>query len=257
MTEVGEFHAVGVGEERLSLPAVLAVAKYAGHIEFLQVAIEAALIRRAARELGIVATPAELQAAANSFRAERKLYAAADAQAWLAARHLTMGEWQAGLELDVLTRRVRDTVTTSKIEPHFAQHMLSFEQVLVSHLLVPDENLARELMAQIEDDGADFHALARRYSVDAATRLAGGYLGIVRRGELTAAAQAAVFGAQPGEVVGPFETRAGWRIMKLESSHPAQLDEATRTEIQGTLFAEWLAAQHENTVIQSPLLDLR
>jgi len=257
MSTASEFHAVSVGEEHLSLPAVLAVAKYAGHTEFLQVAIEAALIRRAARELGIVAAAAELQEAGNTFRAERKLYAATDAQAWLAMRHLTTAEWQAGLELDVLTRRVRDEVTEKKIEPHFAQHLLTFEYVTVSHLLVQDENLARELMAQIDEDGADFHALARQYSIDAATRPASGYLGIVRRGELTPAAQAAVFGARVGAVVGPFETRAGWRIIKVESVHPAKLDETTRDEIKSTLFAEWLKAQRENTRIQAPLLDLR
>jgi parvulin-like peptidyl-prolyl isomerase len=168
-----------------------------------------------------------------------------------------MGEWQAGLELDVLTRRVQDAVTEKKIEAYFAQHLLSFEHVTISHLLVPDENLARELMAQIEEDGADFYALARRYSTDAATRPASGYLGIVRRGELTPAAQAAVFGAQPGEVVGPFETRASWRLVRVEDVHPASLDDLTREEIKNTLFREWLAAQRENTPIRTPLLDVR
>lgn len=257
MSIVSEIDAVSVGDEQFSLSAVLSVAKYAGHVEFIQVAVEAALIRRAARELEIVATAAELQEAANSFRSERKLYAAADAQAWLAARHLTMTEWQAGLELDVLTRRVRDRVTEKMIEPHFAQHLLTFEHVTVSHLLVAEENLARELLAQIEEDEADFHALARRFSTDASTRPAGGYLGTVRRGELTPAAQAAVFGARPGEVVGPFETRTGWRLIKVESLRPAVLDEGTREAIRSTLFVEWLAAQREHTRIQAPLLDLR
>lgn len=257
MATASDYPAVQVGDDFITLSQVLAVAKYSGQVEFIEVALEAALIRRAARELGEVASAAELQEAASDFRSERKLYAAADAQAWLAARHLTVAEWQLGLELDVLTRRVRNRVTEPQVESHFARRLLSFEHVMVSHLLTPDESLARELKAQVVEDEADFHVLARRHSTDECTRPSGGYRGMVRRGELLPAAQAAVFGARPGEVVGPFETREGWQLILVESTHPACLNETTREEIKSTLFAEWLQSQHRNTRIQAPLLDLR
>jgi len=256
MANIGDYEALTVDGEPVSLRDLIAAAKYAGKTEFVELAVEAALLRRAARELDIEATAEDLQEAANTFRKARGLYNAQEAQAWLTAHHLSMEEWQAGLEFDVLTRKVREAVTEKKIEPHFAQHLLSFEHVTLSQILVKDEHLARELLAQVAEEDADFHALARRYSTDAATRPAGGYLGIVRRGELPAAVQAAVFGARPGETAGPFETREGWQIVRVESVRPAVLDEETREEIRRALFAEWRARVRENARVGAPLMAL-
>ena len=121
---------------------------------------------------------------------------------WLVENHLTFDEWGAMLEGGLLARRVRKAVTGKKIEPYFAQHRLDFDRATISRLVVAQEGLARELRAQIVDEDAAFHALARRHSTEAATRPMGGYAGEVKRGDLPAALQAEVFGGQPGDVVG-------------------------------------------------------
>src|SRR5207248_4911465 len=136
----------------------------------------------------------------DDFRAERRLFDVAATEQWLAEKQLNFDDWGVMIEGQLLARRVREAVAKKKIEPHFAQHRLDFDRATISRLLVADEELARELRAQIADDEADFHALARRYSIETATRPMGGYAGEVKRGELPAAVQADVFGGQPGEV---------------------------------------------------------
>src|SRR5262249_184124 len=100
-----------------------------------------------------------------------------------------------------------------------------------------------------------FHALARRYSIDPATRTAGGYAGKVRRADLEALVESAVFGVQPGKTVGPFKGNDGWELIKVESLHPAKLDEAMRERIASELFAGWLGDRRLKARIRAPLFD--
>src|SRR5436309_614374 len=76
--------------------------------------------------------------------------------------------------------------------------------------------LARELLLQITEEGADFHAAARRFSCDPDTRKLGGYAGWARRGSLPPAERAAAFAAAPGAPIGPFRTREGWLLYMVE-----------------------------------------
>src|SRR5205823_3598431 len=153
-----------------------------------------------------------------------------------------------------LARRVREAVTAKKIEPYFAQHRLDFDRATISRLVVAQEEIARELRAQIADEDADFHALARRYSIETATRPMGGYAGEVKRGELPAALQAEVFGGQAGEVAGPVRIREGWQLVKIEALRPAALDEPVRAAIEALLFEDWLAARRKAARIRVRLL---
>ena len=67
--------------------------------------------------------------------------------------------------------------------------------------------------------------------------------------------EAAVFGAQPGQTVGPIKTYAGWQLVKLESIHLAKLDEPLREKIKSLLFEEWLASERRKAKISIPLFE--
>jgi parvulin-like peptidyl-prolyl isomerase len=255
VSEIAEFTALQVNGEEISLGSLLRQAKFAGRLEWVQAAVDAALVRQEAAERGITVSAEELQQAADRYRTERSLADSAATHAWLAARHLTVDDWVESLEEELLAAKVRVAVAGGRVEQHFAQHLLTFEWAVISHILVEEEGLAWELMAQIEDDDADFYALARRYSRDAATRHLGGYMGRIRREDLPAALRAAVFGAKPGEAVGPVQTRQGWRLARVEERHPPVLDDAIREQIAAQLWEEWLAARRKNSEIRRPLLE--
>ncbi|NOT63205.1 MAG: hypothetical protein HOP19_23595, partial [Acidobacteria bacterium] len=78
--------------------------------------------------------------------------------------------------------------------------------------------------------------------------------GTVRRADLTAAAEAAVFNAKPGQVVGPVKTTKGWELLRIEALQPATLDDATLITIKKRLFDEWLQDARANARLHQPLL---
>ena len=255
MTSLSEYIALEINGETISLQEVLRFAKWRGESTFIKDAADAVLIRQAAVELGIRASDEELQQAADDFRAERDLYDAETTEEWLVANYLSYEEWEALLEDEIIKRKLRDVLTGGSVEKYFAEQGLSFDAAAVSRLVLKAEDIARELRAQIVEDGANFHTLAREHSIDLATRPAGGYSGLVRRSEMEAAMEAAVFGAQPGKTVGPIKTCDGWELVKVEALHPATLDDGMRETIKSLLFSEWLTERRLKAKISVPLLE--
>ena len=102
------------------------------------------------------------------------------------------------------------------------------EQVRAHHILIqiPDDEgegaleaaseRAQTLLARIEA-GEDFEALAREHSEDPASRDSGGDLGFFRRGQMVGEFEAAAFGADPGELVGPVQSAFGIHLIRVDS----------------------------------------
>lgn len=254
MTELSEHIALEINGQEVGLSEVVRSAKWRGQLSFLRDAINTVIIRQEAERRGLTVPDDELQQAADEFRISHDLHDAEATEQWLTANYLTVEEWERLLEEEVLARKLRDLQTNGRVEQHFAENRLSFEAATVSQLIADSEDVARELRSQIVEEGVDFHALARQYSKDEATRLAGGYMGRIRRTDMEAAVEASVFGAKPGKVVGPLKTDAGWILAKIEALHPAQLNDATRASIKQTLFEEWLAELRRRARIRIPLL---
>lgn len=254
MQSLSEFIALEVNGEAVSLSDVLRLAKFWGDLKFLQDSIDAALVRQAAGQHGIEVSGDELQQAADEFRLARELHDADATEQWLAAQHLSYEDWELMLEGEIIASKLREELTAGRVEQHFAEQKLTFDSAVLSRIVAPNEDVARELRAQIVEDDADFHALTRSYSVEEATRAAGGYVGTVRRTELEATVESAVFGASVGKVVGPFKTDEGWCLFKIEAVNRAALDEATREAIKSRLFDEWLSERRRKANINVPLL---
>jgi putative peptide maturation system protein len=254
MPRLSEYIALEIEGETISLREVLRFAKW-GRSTFIKDAVDAVLIRQAAAERGIKVSDEEFQQEADSFRTERDLYDADTTEAWLAENYLSYTEWEALLEDEMIKRKLRDALTAGAVEKHFVEQRLSLDAAAISRLVLKEEGVARELRAQIVEDGADFHALAREYSIDPATRPAGGYAGRMRRSEMEAGMEAAIFGAQPGKTVGPIKTYDGWELVKVEALHPAILDDAMRETIKSELFGEWLNKRRLKAKISMPLLE--
>jgi parvulin-like peptidyl-prolyl isomerase len=151
---------------------------------------------------------------------------------------------------------LRETLTLGKVEQYFAERRLSFDAATVSRLVLEHEDVARELRAQIVEDGVDFHTMARQYSIDEASRPTGGYSGEISRQEMDAELEATVFGSEPGDTIGPIKTENGWELIKLEELHRAKLDEVTREKIEAILFDDWLTERRLKALIKLPLLEI-
>ena len=76
------------------------------------------------------------------------------------------------------------------------------------------EDLARRAALLATEPGGDFAELARRWSDDPAAARTGGYLGIVRHGQLDLGVENLLFRLRPGEVGGVVETEYGWHVIR-------------------------------------------
>ncbi|MBN9318880.1 MAG: peptidyl-prolyl cis-trans isomerase [Caulobacterales bacterium] len=151
-------------------------------------------------------------------------------------RKLLAGEAvKRGLDKEVATQRQlaagRDRVLADALVDSAVQKAVSenaIQQLYQEQLKLAresDEFRARQIVLPNQADaeaakkllqaGGSFEALAMERSTDAATRFNGGDLGYFAS-DVMPDYSAALGAAKPGAVVGPFQTEAGWVLLKLE-----------------------------------------
>jgi parvulin-like peptidyl-prolyl isomerase len=209
-------------------------------VPLLRQAVTRAYLLHQAREAALAITPGELQKAADRFRHRQGLTTSEQTHRWLAQEGLTVEDFEAGLESDLLVARLKDHWTGPRIAAHFAAHRDRYAQARLRQIVVASEEVARELLAQITEEGRDFAELARQHSLHAPSRLAGGSLGLVPRFALPTAAAKAIFAARAGAIVGPVASDQGPLLYLVEDLSEPALDDTTAALIREELFGDWL-----------------
>src|SRR5262245_23892234 len=191
----------------LSLGEALASWKARGLLRGLLLAAAAdALVREEARRAGVAVSVEELQAGADGVRAARGLHSAARTAAWLEGLGLSADDFEAWVEQRLLGGKLPAAIPAATVRAAFEREREGFGRVRLRGMTVPSEGVARELLARLTEEGGDFADLAREFSLDPATRAAGGDLGVVARRQLDPALAGPIFAAAPGQVVGPLTT---------------------------------------------------
>jgi peptidyl-prolyl cis-trans isomerase SurA len=116
-----------------------------------------------------------------------------------------------------------------QVMEHFSKSDSTPERVHARHILLQakispaDEERARKRALAVRDSllqGANFAAMARRYSMDTATKDSGGYLGEVPVTGLPQTFQEPLTGLGAGEVSVPLKGEAGYYVFKLAGRVP-------------------------------------
>jgi putative peptide maturation system protein len=257
MSALASVESIRINGKPIQLDEVLHSLKVLGDLEnLLDQLVEDRLIADAARAEGVVLDDDELQKAADTYRQSQGLQKAAETRAWLEKHYLAIEDLQARIERPLLRRKLAEHLAQGQTERYFVENRAQFDRARLAQIVVDRDGVAAELLSQLVDDGADFAALARKYSLDTQTRQAGGLLGVVARKSLSSAIEAAVFGARPGDVVGPFQTGKGYHLIKVEEILPAQLDARTTETIRDRIFADWLRQRKLQSQVEMPLLKL-
>jgi len=207
---------------------------------------EAALVGvvlAAARQRGLAVSDDQLQQAADRYRADRGLYAAAETLEFLRRHGLTDEDLERFCEYQVLAAALKDQLAGDPaVEAYFVVHRGLFDRAKVSVIRLATAGQAEEVLMRITEDGEDFGQLARQLSLDPATRPGGGYLGEVSRATFPPPLAARVFNARPGDVLGPFEADGGAQLLRVEGIARAELTGPVRAEIRERIFLEWTRA---------------
>jgi peptidyl-prolyl cis-trans isomerase C len=99
-------------------------------------------------------------------------------------------------------------------------------------IVTPDQASAEAIRKQI-GAGGSFDKLAAEHSTDAESKSSGGDLGYFTPDVMPAAYGRVLEGAKPGQLLGPFQSDAGWVLLKVEDRRkqaPPTLD-ASRPQI--------------------------
>ncbi|HOK45207.1 MAG TPA: peptidylprolyl isomerase [Bryobacteraceae bacterium] len=237
------------------LPAADAVRRSIIHQEeFLERSIELLLLRQYAASHGIVNTDEQLQLALDEMRYQRGLESVEKARQWMKANHQTELSLQDAIDGMLIRNKVRNSIPEEQIAAYYAEHQLEFEKVTLYSIRLDSEEKAKELYAQITEEGANFHVLAMEHSTDSETAPKGGYVGEMTRAMLSGEIEAAVFKAKPGDVIGPIKTSKGWNLFKVAKIHKPTLAEV-RSNIQMTLFLQLLAKLRAEAKIEYPIFE--
>lgn len=138
-------------------------------------------------------------------------------------------------------------ITEADMVAHYQRQVqaLGTEEVRLRHVLLPDEQQARQVQAQLAG-GAAFETLAAQVSRDNSTRERGGLSDWVAVGSLAPGVAQAVQALSLGQLSAtPIETPSGWQVLKLEARRalsPPPL-EAVRAQLQRTLEQQALQAR--------------
>lgn len=229
--------------------------KIRGALDLVRESAIEALLDAAIAEYDVQVEDAALQSAADAFRADRRLFKAEDARAWLAAQGFVLDDFEAGLERDLQLAELRLRVISDEaVSRRFAEMRARFSRARISVLETENEAQAEEARAQIEDDETDFGALAGRLAKDADLRDSGGYVGWVTGADMDDAIRPLVLSARPGAVIGPARSGAGWALVKVWETAEAVLTDTVAAEIRAGLFQDWLEDRLSAVTVESPLL---
>src|SRR3954462_11874871 len=148
----------------------------------------------------------------------------ADFNKFLQTSGMTMADLQFRVKVDVLTQQVRskivagkDKVSDAAITAYYNKNKQRFAQPERRDLLVvlTRTKAQAEAAKKALDKGGKWATVAKKYSIDEASKAQGGKLPGVAKGQQEKAFNDAIFGAKKSVTTGPVKTQFGYYVFKV------------------------------------------
>lgn len=147
-------------------------------------------------------------------------------------------------ELQLLQKKLKEVITTDV--------SLTEEQVWARHILVDDEETAKELIKQLQE-GADFAELARTNSTDVGSGANGGDLGWFSKGAMVAEFETAAYALEKSGdfTTEPVQSQFGYHIIQLIAKQERPLSAEQYQQAVDAAFQEWLTTAREEYGVET------
>lgn len=148
----------------------------------------------------------------------------------------------------LLEKQAKELVTEKEVKAAYdelVREQRDVEEVKARHILVKDEDVAKEIIKKLKDD-ADFEALAKELSVDKASGALGGDLGWFGKGQMVEPFADAAFALKEDEISEPVKSQFGWHVIKLEDRREKEIPtyndakEALRKQVEEKTLAKYV-----------------
>lgn len=217
--------------------------------EIIEEIIAHNLIISAVEEAGIKVKIEELQKAADQIRLANQLYNAQDTWKWLEKYCLSLANFEEIVSNSLISGKLANYLFADRVESYFMEHQLDYASAVIYEVILDDEDLALKLFHAIHKGEISFYDVAHQYINDTELRRAGGYRGIVSRQDLQPEVFAAVFTANPLEVLKPIITCKGVHLILVEEIYQPELNRELRCQIMAHLLSEWTKQKRQQVEI--------
>src|SRR5215218_5703849 len=222
--------------------------------QVLQLLISFKWIEGEAKEMGVKVTDAEVK---KSFDKQRKQAFPKDAdfQKFLKDSGQTEADILKRVRLDALSNKIRekvtkgkDKVTDAQVAAYYNKNKQRFAQPERRDLrIVLTKNKAKAARARKAiAGGQSFASVAKKYSIDQASKAQGGKLPAVAKGQQEKALDSAIFKAPKGKLVGPVKTQFGYYVFEVSNVNKAS--QQTLAQAKGTI-KQTLASQNQQKAL--------
>ncbi|HYP47444.1 MAG TPA: peptidyl-prolyl cis-trans isomerase, partial [Thermoleophilaceae bacterium] len=197
--------------------------------EVMQFLIQAKWVEQESEEQGVKVSDAEVK---RSFADQKKQAFPTDKayKDFLKSSGMTEKDILFRVRLDQLQQKLtqkvtkkKATVTEADITAYYNKNKKRFAQPErrdLNVVLTKTKGKAEEAKGALAD-GQSFKAVAKKYSIDDASKAQGGKLPDVAKGQQEKALDTAVFAASKGKVEGPVKTQFGWYVFEVAKVEPA------------------------------------
>jgi foldase protein PrsA len=206
--------------------------------QVMQFLVSAEWIQQEANKDGVKVSTAEVQ---KQFQDQKKqsFQKESDYQKFLKNSGMTEADLLFRVKLDVISNDVRtkvikgkDKVTDAQVAAYYNKNKQRFAQPERRDLLVVltrTKAKAQQAKTQL-DHGQKWATVAKKYSIDAASKAQGGKLPGVAKGQQEQAFDTAIFGAKKGAITGPIKTQFGWYVFEVTKVTPASQQTLAQTK---------------------------
>jgi parvulin-like peptidyl-prolyl isomerase len=211
-----------------------------------------------AKELGVDVAPKQIDARLKQIKKQFFSGSEKKYQAQLKQQGLSEADVRDSIETQLISEGLFQKVTKDvkvsdkDVKAYYDQHPEQYSQPAtrdVRHILVKNKALADKLYAQIKG-GANFAALAKKYSQDPGSKAQGGKL-TVYKGQTVPQFDKVAFSLKTNELSPPVHTQFGWHIIQALSSVKskkttpfAQVTESIRQQLlqqkRSTAMTDWV-----------------
>jgi parvulin-like peptidyl-prolyl isomerase len=206
--------------------------------------IEQKVLRLQFKDLGLTLDEAEVARRAQAAKIALGIDRPAFFEKYLNYYGVTADQWSESIRTEVICDHLKEHLVTSrKITEFYRREPLRFASVSVARIACRSREEAERVLAAARSNQQDFVELARCFSADESTRLAGGYIGNVKRGMLPSEVETQAFESADNAVIGPFRENSLWTVYKIYAVNVPKLTDALKNVIRDQIFSEWLREQ--------------
>jgi parvulin-like peptidyl-prolyl isomerase len=194
-------------------------------------------------------SPALTEQTIIDFRLKNQLTEPQIFQEWLRKNGTDYPTFYSSIAFGFKLEKLKALITEAKLPEYFIERKLFLDRVILSRIVVENQEIGEELQTQIEEGGS-FEQLAKEYSL-ADDRIVNGMMGPVSRGTMPDKLRAAVDVASPGQLVGLIEMDGRYGVFRVEQFLPASLEDTQLKQVlQNELFEKWLAEKIQTLTVK-------